>query len=66
MFKVIIKTPEQRQWHPGAFIVNFEHISQLFSNLSIVDFEQVNVSWEVFSDIFRTLSNIHDRGFLRK
>ena len=26
------------------FIVNFEHISNLFSIVSIVDFEQVNIS----------------------
>ena len=31
MFEVKIKTPEQRQWRrSGVFIVNFEHISQLF------------------------------------
>ena len=29
--KVIIKTPERRQWHRfGVFIVKFEHISYLF------------------------------------
>ena len=40
--KLEIKTPEQRQWRrSGVFIVNFEHISHL-SNVSIVDFEQVN------------------------
>ena len=28
MFKLTIKTPEQRQWHrSGVFILNFEHIS---------------------------------------
>ena len=28
--KLIIKTPEWRQWHrSGVFIVNFEHISHL-------------------------------------
>ena len=26
------------------FFVNFEHISHLFSRVSIIDFEQVNVS----------------------
>ena len=30
----------------GAFIVNFELISHLFSCVSVVDVEQVNVSWE--------------------
>ena len=28
----------------NVFIVNFEHISHLFSRVSIIDFEQVNVS----------------------
>ena len=43
--KLIIKTPERRHWRrPGVLIVNFEHISHLFSSVSI-DFEQVNVSW---------------------
>ena len=31
----------------GVFIVNFKHILHLFSGVSFVDFEQVNVSWEV-------------------
>ena len=31
----------------GVFIVNFKHILHLFSSVSFVDFEQVNVSWEV-------------------
>ena len=40
-------TPERRHWHrSGVFIVNFEHIS-LFSSVSIVDFEQVNVRWDL-------------------
>ena len=30
----------------GVFLVNFEHILHLFLSVSIVDFEQVNVSWE--------------------
>ena len=35
-----------RQWlRSGVFIVNFEHISKLFSSVPIVDFEQVNVGW---------------------
>ena len=33
--------------HSGAFIVNFEHIPRFFSSVSIVDFEQVNVSWVI-------------------
>ena len=41
-----IKTPERHQWRrSGVFIVNFEHILQLFAGLLFVDFEQVNVSW---------------------
>ena len=45
--KLITKTPERRQWHDcGVFIVNFEHISHLFPSVSVVDFEQVNVSWD--------------------
>ena len=38
-----MKTPERRS---GVFIVNFEHILTLFSSASIVNFKQVNVSWE--------------------
>ena len=29
MFKLTIQTPERCHWHPGVFIVNFEHISHL-------------------------------------
>ena len=44
--KLTTKTAERRQWpRSSAFIVNFEHISHLFLLLSIVDFQQVNVSW---------------------
>ena len=44
--KLTIKTPERRQWHRSCvFIVNFEHISHVFSRVSIVNFKQVNVSW---------------------
>ena len=47
MFKVNNKdTPERRQWRRSyVFIVNFEHISYVFSRVSIVNFKQVNVSW---------------------
>ena len=45
--KLTIKMPERRPWRrPGTFVVNFEHISHLFSSVSIVsivNFEQVNV-----------------------
>ena len=29
----------------GGFIVNFEHISHLYSSVCIVNFEQVNAGW---------------------
>ena len=46
MTKLAIETPEQRHSRrSGVFIVNFEHISNLLSSASIVDFEQVNLSW---------------------
>ena len=41
--KLTVKTPERRRCS-GVFTVNFEHILQLFSSASIVEFEQVNVS----------------------
>ena len=37
-----------------VFIVNFEHISNFFSSVSIVDFEQINVNWNVAFYIFPT------------
>ena len=44
--ELTIKTPERHQWcRPGFFIFNFEHVSHLFSSVSIVVFEQVNVCW---------------------
>ena len=50
-----LKTPERRHWcHPDVFIVNVEHISHLFSNVSIVDFEHVNVFWGIL--IFNKLN----------
>ena len=48
MLKVNNKTSERRQWRPSdVFIVKFEHISLLFSSVSIVKFEQVDVRWVV-------------------
>ena len=38
--ELTINTPERRS---GVFIVNFEHISNLF--LVFINFEQVNASW---------------------
>ena len=44
----LLKIKQWRQWHrSGVFIVNFEHIAHLFSNVYIVDIEQVNVSWKM-------------------
>ena len=43
--KVSIKTPEQHNWrHSGAFIVNFEQISNI---VLVFDLEQVNTGWEM-------------------
>ena len=43
--KLTIKIPEQRHWRRSTvFTVNLEHVSHLFSSVSIVDFEQVNVN----------------------
>ena len=45
--KLTIKTQEQRQWRRSRiFIANFEHILHILY-VSIVDFEQANVSWEI-------------------
>ena len=43
-----MKTPEWGHGRcSGAFTINFKHISHLFSSVSIVDFEQENVGWEL-------------------
>ena len=48
--KLTVKPPKQRQLHRfGGFIVNFGHISYLCSSVSIVNFEQVNPGWVIFS-----------------
>ena len=41
MFKV-----NNNNSHSGVFIVNLKHISHLFCSVSIVCFQQVNVSWK--------------------
>ena len=48
MSKVTIKPPKRRQWRcfGGLFIVNFEHMSHFCFTVSMVNFEQVNASWE--------------------
>ena len=43
LFKVNNRNTRRRS---GVFIVTFEHISHPFFSVSIVDIEQVNVSWE--------------------
>ena len=43
--KLTIKTLERHHYYrSGNVIVNFEHISLLFPNVSVAKFEQVNVS----------------------
>ena len=38
--------PERPQWRlSGIFIGNFEHMSGLFFNVSVVDFEQLTACW---------------------
>ena len=47
--KLTTKTPKRRHCRRfGGFIVDFEHISQLCSSISVVNFEQVNDNWEQF------------------
>ena len=49
--KLTIKTPARRQSRrSGVFIVNLEHNSHL-SSVSIVEFEQINISWEISRSI---------------
>ena len=44
--KLTIKTPKRRHWRrSGIFIVNSEHISQLCSSVSSVNFEHVLAGW---------------------
>ena len=47
--KLTIKTPDRLHWRrPDIYIVNFEHISYPFFSASIVAFEQVNASCEIY------------------
>ena len=47
MFKLTIKIPERRRRRSGGFCYCQLRICFTpFSSISIVDFEQVNVSWE--------------------
>ena len=47
MFRV--KCKNTRTNRCGVSIVNCEHISHLFSSVSIIDFEQENVCWEALT-----------------
>ena len=48
--KLTIKTPERRNWRrSGVFIINFGTYFTPCSSVSIVNFEQVNTGWVVFS-----------------
>ena len=47
--KLTINAPERRWRRSSFFIANFEHISQLVLVLSIVNFEHVIASWDLFS-----------------
>ena len=44
--KSTIEAPE-KLGRSGTFIVNFEHISHLFSSVPMFEFEQVSVSWVI-------------------
>ena len=52
MFKVNNKKHQLRR--SGLFIVTFEHVFTPFSKVSIIDFEQVNVSWDASHILFST------------
>ena len=55
--RLTTNTPEWRHWRcSGVFIANFEHISH-FYRVSILNFEQVNVSWAVNSEQNSTLNS---------
>ena len=57
-YRLTIKTPERHHLRcPGVFIVNFEHISHLFSSVPVINFEQVNVSWEQIINYTRRCDN---------
>ena len=47
IYSKLTKTPERCHWrYSDVFVFNFEHIFTLFSSVSIVDLEQVNVDWD--------------------
>ena len=56
----MIKTLEWRQWHHSSiFIVNFEHIPLPSYSVSIVDFEQVNVTGPYLLQIKEEIKKIY-------
>ena len=62
--KLTIKTPERRQWcHLGFFIVNFEHVSNLFLPFLLLTLnkktlvgKKINVMLGFLVDLLITLS----------
>ena len=48
MFKVDNKNNRTKSVTLPRVFINFEHISTPFSRVSVVDFEEVNVSWFMY------------------
>ena len=55
MFKVNNKNTRLRS---DVLIVNFEHISPIFSSVHIVDFEQINVTWDALKTLTTLFENL--------
>ena len=53
MCEIFSKVNDKNTRTAGVFIVSIEYISYFFSTVSIVDLEQVNVTW-VFRNFFKT------------
>ena len=51
--KLTIRKPEQRQWRLLIFLLLTLNIFTTFSSVSIIDFEQVNVSWIITNFIIK-------------
>ena len=65
--KLIMKKSKWRRWRrSGIFIDNFEHISHLFSSVSTVEFEHVNVCWVLDLKIKITYSKSLTQNHLLK
>ena len=56
MFKVNNKNTRRPS---DVLIVNFEHISPTFSSVPIVDFEQVNVTWDALKTMTTLFENLN-------